>query len=76
MPNARGEKCSAPTDQVNDGRGQRRADRLRKVGEVSRGIEKRPEGRFVTARLVTPRFVAKSIMKFSTHQSNRVRFAC
>lgn len=43
--NARGEKCSAPTDQVNDGRGQRRADRLRKVLEVSRGIEKRSEER-------------------------------
>jgi hypothetical protein len=40
-----GWKNSAPTDQVNDGRGQRGADRLRKVGEVSRGIEKRPEGR-------------------------------
>ena len=45
--NARGEKCSAPTDQRTDDRGQRRADRLRKVGEVSRGIKKRPEGRFV-----------------------------
>lgn len=30
-----------------DDRRQRRADRLRKVGEVSRGIEKRPEGRFL-----------------------------
>ena len=34
--NARGEKCSAPTDQWADDRGQRRADRLRKGGEVSR----------------------------------------
>ena len=40
---------SAPTNQQTDSRGQRRADRLWKVGEVSRGIEKRPKGRFYSS---------------------------